>query len=129
MAAEDVSETLLAHHIGHSPRTTGGNNYNRRALALGEERELAERRQVLEREVPAVTIHVPAPAKVNLLHLNKRSRVGSAQGRDASLYFLWDAEAIAADKRRKAGARSQKRRSGFASLLKNSCPSASRPLS
>ncbi len=102
MAAEDVSEALLARHIGHSPRTTGGKNYNRRALALGEERELAERRQVLEREVPAVTVHVPAPDKVNLLHLNKRSRVGSAPGRDASLYFLWDTKAIEADKRRKA---------------------------
>lgn len=101
MAAEDVSEALLARHIGQSPRTTGGKNYNRRALALGEERELEERRQVLEREVPAVTIHVPAPVKVNLLHLNKRSRVGSAPGRDASLYFPWDA-AIAANKRRKA---------------------------
>lgn len=102
MAGEEVSEALLARHIGHSARTTGGRKYNRRALALGEARELAERRKVLEREVPIVTDHVPAPGSVNLLHLNHRSRVGSAEGRDALLYFLWDEEAIAADKRRKA---------------------------
>ena len=90
MAAEDVSEALLARHIGHSARTTGGKNYNRRALALGEERELAERSKVLEREVPVVTTKVPKPDKVNLLDLNNRSRVGSAKGRDASRRFLED---------------------------------------
>nr|WP_296721281.1 hypothetical protein [Erythrobacter sp.] len=102
MASEGVSEALLARHIGHSARTTGGKNYNRRALALGEKRELAERLEVLEREVPNVTGHVPAPSKVNLLHINNRSRVGSAKGRDASLYFLWGEDAILADKRCKA---------------------------
>jgi hypothetical protein len=102
MAAEEVSEALLARHIGHSPRSTGGKNYNRRALALGEMRELAERLGVLEREVPNVTGHVPAPAQVDLLHINHRSRVGSAPGRDVSRYFLWAEEAIAEDKRKLA---------------------------
>jgi hypothetical protein len=88
MAAEGVSEALLARHVGHSQRTTGGRNYNRRALALGEESELAERLKVLEREVPNVTEHVPTPKEVNLLHVNKRSRVGSAKGRNASTRFL-----------------------------------------
>ena len=88
MAGEDVSEALLARHVGHSQRTTGGRNYNRRALALGEERELAERLAVLEREVPNVTEHIPTPPRVNLLHLNKRSRVGSAPGRNAADRFL-----------------------------------------
>ena len=32
MAAEGVSEALLARHAGHSQRTTGGRHYNRRAL-------------------------------------------------------------------------------------------------
>ena len=88
MAAEGVSEALLARHAGHRPRTTGGQNYNRRALALGEEKELAERLTVLVREVPNVTEHIPKPAKVYLLPLNKRSKVGSAPGRNASLRFL-----------------------------------------
>jgi integrase len=88
MAAEDVSEALLARHVGHSQRTTGGRNYNRRALAMGLENELAERRVVLVREVPDVTGHVPAPDHANLLHVNKRSRVGSAKGRNASTRFL-----------------------------------------
>ncbi len=88
MAGEDVSEALLARHVGHSQRTTGGRNYNRRALALGEERELAERLKVLVREVPNVTGHIPKPDKVHLLHLNKRSRVGSAPGRNAADRFL-----------------------------------------
>lgn len=88
MAAEGVSESLLARHAGHSQRTTGGRHYNRRALALGEEKELSSRLEVLEREVPNVTAHVPAPDEANLLHVNKRSRVGSAKGRNASTRFL-----------------------------------------
>ncbi|MBH9537052.1 DUF6538 domain-containing protein [Novosphingopyxis sp. YJ-S2-01] len=88
MAGEGVSEALLARHVGHSARTTGGRNYNRRALALGEEKELAERLTVLVREVPNVTAHIPKPDRVNLLHLSKRSRVGSAPGRNAANRFL-----------------------------------------
>ena len=88
MAAESVSEALLARHVGHSQRTTGGRHYNRRILAMGEKKELAERLVVLEREVPNVTKHVPAPDAANLLHVNKRSRVGSAKGRNASTRFL-----------------------------------------
>lgn len=88
MAGEGVSAALLARHVGHSGRTTGDKNYNRRALALGEEKELAERLAVLVRELPNVTSHVPEPTRVNLLHLNKRSRVGSAPGRNAADRFL-----------------------------------------
>lgn len=105
MASEGVSQSLLARHFGHSPRTTGEKNYDRRALALGEKKELADRLNVLEREVPKVTGHVPAPSRVNLLHINHRSRVGSAKGRDASIYFLWNEKAIAADKKHKADMR------------------------
>lgn len=88
MAGEGVSAALLASHVGHSGRTTGDKNYNRRALALGEETELAERLIVMAREVPNVTGHVPRPGRVRLLHLNKRSRVGSAPGRNAADRFL-----------------------------------------
>ena len=88
MAAEGVSEALLARHAGHSQRTTGGRHYNRRALALGEKKELATRLKVLKREVPNVTEHVPTPKKTNLLHVNNRPRVGSAEGRNASARFL-----------------------------------------
>lgn len=88
MASDDVSEALLARHIGHSQSTTGGRNYNRRALALGEEKELAERLKVMLRELPNVTSHIPTPPAVNLLHLNHRSRVGSAPGRSVSHRFL-----------------------------------------
>lgn len=88
MAGEGVSDALLARHAGHSGRSTGDKNYNRRALALGEERELAERFVVLVREVPNVTAHIPRPSKVNLLHCNKRSRVGSGPGRRAAQDFL-----------------------------------------
>lgn len=112
MASEGVSEALLARHIGHSARTTGGKNYNRRALVIGEETELAERLEVLEREVPIVTDHVPAPEKINLLHFNHRSRVGSAKGREASRYFLWDEKAIAEDKRKLAEQRKLARSRG-----------------
>lgn len=88
MAGEGVSAALLARHLGHSGRTTGDKSYNRRALALGEEKELAERLTVLIRELPNVTEHIPEPTRVNLLHLNKRSRVGSAAGRNAADRFL-----------------------------------------
>ena len=88
MASDDVSEALLARHIGHSQSTTGGRNYNRRALAMGEEKELAERLKVMLKELPNVTSHIPAPPAVNLLHLNHRSRVGSAPGRSVTQRFL-----------------------------------------
>lgn len=88
MAGEYVSEALLARHVGHSQRTTGGRNYNRRSLAIGEESELAERLAVMVREVPIVTEHEPSPRKINLLRVNKRSRVGSASGRNAANRFL-----------------------------------------
>jgi hypothetical protein len=88
MAAENVNETLLARHIGHSAKSTGGKNYNKRALALGLMRDLSERRAILDREVPIVTDGVPTPDRVNLLALNHRSRVGSAKGRNASTRFL-----------------------------------------
>jgi hypothetical protein len=88
MAGEGVSEALLARHVGHSGRTTGAKNYNRRALALGEEKELAERMAVLQQQVLSVTSHVPKPTSVSLLPINKRSRVGSALGRNAAKHFL-----------------------------------------
>ncbi len=88
MASEGVSEALLARHHGHSQKGTGNRNYNLRALAMGEERELAERLKVVVREIPVVTNHIPVPPAVNLLPLNARSRVGSAPGRNASQRFL-----------------------------------------
>ena len=46
-----------------------------------------ERLKMLEREMPNVTAHVPRPSSVKLLPLNRRSRVGSAPGRDAQKKF------------------------------------------
>lgn len=88
MASEEGSEALLARQVGHSQKGTGNKNYNRRALALGEEKELAERLNVLVREIPNVTQHIAAASEVNLLHLNHRSKVGSAPGRNAADRFL-----------------------------------------
>lgn len=88
MASEEVSEALLARQVGHSQKGTGNKNYNRRALALGEDKELAERLTVVVREVPNVTAHVVAAKDVNLLHLNHRSKVGSAPDRNAADRFL-----------------------------------------
>lgn len=93
MAAKAVSEALLARHVGYSQRTTGGRNYNRRALAMGLENELDERRVVLMREVPDVTGHVPAPDNANLLHVNKRSRLNEGAQR---IYPLPGLKSVAA---------------------------------
>lgn len=88
MASEEVSDALLARQVGHSQKGTGNKNYNRRALALGEEKELAERLKVLVREIPNVTQNIAAATELNLLHLNHRSKVGSAPGRNAADRFL-----------------------------------------
>ncbi len=87
LASPEVSETLIADHMGHSRRGTGARNYNRRNLALGVERELRERLSVLEAQMPVVTAHVPRAATLNLLPLFNRSRVGSAAGRNAKSRF------------------------------------------
>jgi hypothetical protein len=44
---------------------------------------LRERLDMLIKEMPIVTDHVPRPAEIKLLPLVERSRVGSAPGRDA----------------------------------------------
>lgn len=87
LASPDVSQTILDKHMGHAFKGTGPRSYNRRALALGEIRELRERLDVLVREMPNVTEHVPRPEGVELLHIRHRSRVGSAIGRNAIARF------------------------------------------
>ncbi len=87
LAAPDVSRAILARHMGHAQEGTGPKKYDRRSLALGEEQELRERLQLLKRQMPQVTDHVPTPDRVNLLPLKHRSRVGSAAGRDARRNF------------------------------------------
>lgn len=88
IASANVNEAFLARHIGHAPRSVGGENYNRRALAVGDDVELEERRLVMEQQIPTLTEHVKAPPQIKLLPLSFRSRVGSAKGRDASSRFL-----------------------------------------
>lgn len=87
LASPDVSQTILDKHMGHAFKGTGPRSYNRRALALGETDELRERLAVLVREMPNVTGHVPRTEHVELLHIRHRSRVGSADGRNAFSRF------------------------------------------
>jgi hypothetical protein len=87
LASPEVSETLLADHMGHARRGTGPRSYNRRALTIGQEQHLRERLEVMVKQMPVVTDHVPRAASVNLLHISNRSRVGSAEGRNAKQRF------------------------------------------
>lgn len=87
LASPDVAQAILDRHMGHAAKGTGQKKYNRRKLALGEVKELQERRDIMVREMPTVTSHIPRQKKVNLLPLRKRSRVGSAPGRDAQREF------------------------------------------
>ncbi len=87
LASPDVAQAILDRHMGHSSKGTGQKKYNRRMLALGEVNELQERFEIMVREMPNVTAHIPRQEKVHLLRLNKRSRVGSAPGRDAQREF------------------------------------------
>jgi len=87
LASPEISQTILDKHMGHSLSGTGARNYNRRALALGEVKELAERLQIMISEMPVVTNHVQCAPSVKLLNIANRSRVGSAKGRDAKRKF------------------------------------------
>lgn len=87
LAAPDVAEKILAMHMGHARKGTGTRKYDRRSLALGEVKELRERLDIMVREMPVVTAHIPRQTKVQLLHIQERSRVGSAPGRDAQRNF------------------------------------------
>lgn len=87
LASPDVSQTIIDKHMGHAMTGTGPRNYNRRALALGEVKELRERLDVLHEQMPDVTSHIERPARVRLMHISKRSRVGSAPGRNAKQRF------------------------------------------
>lgn len=87
LASPSVAQRILDMHMGHASQGTGQKKYNRRALALGDVKELRERLDVMVREMPNVTSHIPRQDRVNLLHLRKRSRVGSAPGRDAQRKF------------------------------------------
>jgi hypothetical protein len=87
LAAPHVAEKILAMHMGHAREGTGPRKYDRRALALGEVKELRERLDIMVREMPIVTAHIPRQEKVQLLHIRHRSRVGSAPGRDAQREF------------------------------------------
>lgn len=87
LASPTVAQRILDMHMGHSSKGTGQKKYNRRALALGEVKELRERLDAMVREMPNVTSHVPRQMQINLLDLRKRSRVGSAPGRDAQREF------------------------------------------
>lgn len=87
LASPEVSQTIIDKHMGHAPKGTGPRSYMRRALALGEVLELRERLDVMVKQMPIVTEHVPAQGAVNLLPLIERSRVGSAPGRNAKHRF------------------------------------------
>jgi integrase len=98
LASSEVSQTLIDRIMGHAAKGTGPRKYNRRALAVGEVQALKELLALLVKEMPVVTENVQRAPSVNLLHLNKRSRVGSAPGRDVSRYFLLSAAEIQAKK-------------------------------
>jgi len=83
LASVVVSQALLDRHMGHALQGVGPSKYNKRPQALGIEEELRERLDMLIREMPNVSDHIPRPSKVNQLPLKLRSRVGSAPGRDA----------------------------------------------
>ena len=87
LASPTVAQKILDMHMGHASQGTGQKKYNRRALALGEVKELRERLDVMVREMPNVTSHIPRQTTINLLPLRLRSRVGSAPGRDAQRKF------------------------------------------
>lgn len=87
LASPDVTQKILDMHMGHASQGTGQRKYNRRALALGQIRELRERLDVMVREMPNVTSHIPRQEKAQMLHIRHRSRVGSAPGRDAQRSF------------------------------------------
>ena len=87
LASPEVSQTIIDKHMGHAPQGTGPRRYMRRALALGELQELRERLDVMVKQMPIVTEHVPEQESVNLLPLIERSRVGSAPGRNAKHRF------------------------------------------
>jgi len=86
LASPEVSKSIIADHMGHAREGTGDRNYLRRDLTLGEVIELRERLEIMKRHMPIVTEHVQR-APVQLLHIKKRSRVGSAPGRNAKLNF------------------------------------------
>lgn len=87
LASPGVSQTIIDRHMGHASQGTGPRDYNRRSLAIGEEQELRERLEVVKKQMPVVTSHVPRAKTVALLHLKHRSRVGSAPGRNAQQRF------------------------------------------
>jgi integrase len=102
LASPEVSQTLIDRIMGHAAKGTGPRKYNRRALAVGEVKALKELLNLLIKEMPVVTENVQRTQSVNLLHLKKRSRVGSAPGRDVSRYFLFSAAEIKAKKEQDA---------------------------
>jgi hypothetical protein len=87
LASPEISETLIADHMGHARRGTGARSYNRRALTIGQEEHLRERLGLMVKLMPVVSAHVPRAESVNLLHISNRSRVGSAPGRNAKARF------------------------------------------
>ena len=87
LASPEVSQTIIDKHMGHAPKGTGPRSYMRRALALGEVQELRERLDVIVKQMPIVTDHIPVQEQVRLLAMKERSRVGSAPGRNAKHRF------------------------------------------
>jgi len=87
LASPEVSQSIIDKHMGHAQQGTGPRNYIRRALALGEVQELRERLDVMIKQMPIVTDHVPVQDRVDLLPMIDRSRVGSAPGRNAKHKF------------------------------------------
>lgn len=90
LASGLVSQSMLDRHMGHAQTGTGARSYNRRALAIGADAELRERLEIVVREMPNVTEHIPKAPKLILLPLNYRSRVGSAPGRSAKYRLFKD---------------------------------------
>lgn len=87
LAAPDISQAIIDKHMGHGQKGTGPKVYNRRSLALGEVLELRERLSIMVEQMPIVTDHIRPATDVQLLPLAERSRVGSADGRDAKRKF------------------------------------------
>ena len=83
LADSTVSDAIINAHMGHAQVGTARRNYIRRGLTLGQLNELRERLKIMIEMMPNVTSHVPKADQVRLLPLKKRSRVGSAKGRNA----------------------------------------------
>lgn len=71
---------MRADVMGHAREGTNGKHYSKRMATEGPDVVLPERRAFIERYVPVITGHI-VPTPIQLLPLDKRSRVGAGVSR------------------------------------------------